>query len=278
MKFNNIKLIGAAMLTVAMASCQDEKMADMTATMPNSLRATMSGWGVESRAQVELGNQQVAEEIFEWNAGDGFSLIDLDSEEKAAVRYEIAGYNAEEPSATAEFVGKGELPAGHKLLAVYPQGELTDGKVALSVEQNGSYTYYTPDEVVDYMSKNMVMIAKGLVGETQTDMKFSQATAMVRVSLTNAKGEAMKVSSVSITSPGAFGLAGEYNTADGKVSLTETAADVMTHNVQSFNILAGETADFYFIALPGTSIGDFEIAVNDEKVTVPASEFADKGI
>lgn len=266
------------MLTVAMASCQDENMADITATMPNSLRATMSGWGVESRAQVELGNQQEAQEIFQWNAGDGFSLIDLDSEAKTAVRYEIAGYNADEPSATAEFVGKGELTQGHKLLAIYPQGEMVDGKVPLTVEQNTTSTANTQEEIISYMTKNMVMIAKGFVGETQTDLKFSQATAMVRVSLTNAKAEPMTVSSVSVTSPGAFGLVGEYNTADGTVSLTGTAADVMTQEFSGLTIASGSAVDFYFLALPGSGIGDFEIAVNDEKVTVPASEFADKGI
>ncbi len=276
MKINNIKTICAAMLTLALAACQEDKLVEIDSNTSNTLRATMNGWGEESRAQVVLGNQETAQEIFMWNSTDAFDLIDVT--EGTTSRYEIVGYNEDNPSATAEFMGKGTPAAGNEVVAVYPQGAAADGKVALSVEQNSKATDNSNDNVRSYMSKNMVMVAKGTVGSTQTNLQFTQLCAMVRVSVANAMADSLKVSNVTITSPGAFGLEGEYDIAAGALNLAGTAADVMTHEYSSMGIGAANTADFYFLAMPGSSIGDFEITVNDQSVTVPASEFAAAGI
>lgn len=280
MRINNIYKLWIAVLPLMVASCQSEDMPEIAnetgIQAENTLRAVMGQWGQLSRAQVKLNNPDASQETFMWNANDSFTLIDLTSD-NATSTYEISGYSEESPSSSADFVGKGELVAGHQLTAIYPANTtFTGGNLILSVDSNNSLTSNSADELKSYMSKNMLMTAKSTASAT-TSLQFNHLCAMVRVSLCNIQSEALTVSTVKINSPDAFGVKGIVNPVDGGVVTDGTLSD-MTFNYSSLSIASGDTEDFYFLFLPGSDLsGNVTITINDKEVTIPTAEIIANG-
>lgn len=196
MKKINI-LIGTAILSAAFISCRNEAIVDNTITTPNgiqTLHCTLGSYNApQSRAQVEIGYGEPDKEIFMWNSQDAFTVYDhADIEANATTSYQftIANYKEEEPSATADFLGEGELPDGHVITAIYPTQKtaVNAGTITLTIPEfsAASMQANTPEEQTAYMSERMFMFATGTVATENNSLAFEQLCAMARITYVNA--------------------------------------------------------------------------------------------
>ena len=84
-QYRNLLWLAALPLAFAMGACQNEDIveAGQSANVEGQivLRATMGSYNApQSRAQVELGNEDESQEVFMWNAEDAFTVYDTETQ------------------------------------------------------------------------------------------------------------------------------------------------------------------------------------------------------
>lgn len=288
MKKINI-LIGTAILSAAFISCRNEAIVDNTITTPNgiqTLHCTLGSYNApQSRAQVEIGYSEPDKEIFMWNSQDAFTVYDhADIEANATTSYQftIANYNEEEPSATADFLGEGELPDGHAITAIYPTQKtaVNTGTITLTIPEFSAATMQanTPEEQTAYMSERMFMFATGTVSTENNSLAFEQLCAMARITYINATPDEQTVTSVALQGDGEyFGESMNFNLIELEGSTPKTSASTSL-KFTNLTIPAGNSAEFYLLFFPGNSFntnGTLTISMNignqAYEVTMPTS-------
>lgn len=291
MKKINI-LIGTAILSAAFISCRNEAIVDNTITTPNgiqTLHCTLGSYNApQSRAQVEIGYSEPDKEIFMWNSQDAFTVYDhADIEANATTSYQftIANYNEEEPSATADFLGEGELPDGHAITAIYPTQKtaVNTGTITLTIPEFSAATMQanTPEEQTAYMSERMFMFATGTVSTENNSLAFEQLCAMARITYINATPDEQTVTSVALQGDGEyFGESMDFNLLEQEGSTTKTSVSTSL-KFTNLTIPAGNSAEFYLLFFPGKSFntnGTLTISMNignqKYEVTMPTSDIA----
>lgn len=291
MKKINI-LIGTAILSAAFISCRNEAIVDNTITTPNgiqTLHCTLGSYNAtQSRAQVEIGYGEPDKEIFMWNSQDAFTVYDhTDIEANATTSYQftIANYNEEEPSATADFLGEGELPDGHAITAIYPTQKtaVNAGTITLTIPEFSAATMQanTPEEQTAYMSERMFMFATGTVATENNNLAFEQLCAMARITYVNATPDEQTVTNVALRGDGEyFGESMEFNLLEQEGSTPKTSVSTSL-KFTNLTIPAGNSAEFYLLFFPGKSFntnGTLTICMNignqEYEVTMPTSDIA----
>lgn len=291
MKKINI-LIGTAILSAAFISCRNEAIVDNTITTPNgiqTLHCTLGSYNAtQSRAQVEIGYGEPDKEIFMWNSQDAFTVYDhADIEANATTSYQftIANYKEEEPSATADFLGEGELPDGHVITAIYPTQKtaVNAGTITLTIPEfsAASMQANTPEEQTAYMSERMFMFATGTVATENNSLAFEQLCAMARITYVNATPDEQTVTNVALQGDGEyFGESMEFNLLEQEGSTPKTLASTSL-KFTNLTIPAGNSAEFYLLFFPGKSFntnGTLTICMNignqEYEVTMPTSDIA----
>lgn len=291
MKKINI-LIGTAILSAAFISCRNEAIVDNTITTPNgiqTLHCTLGSYNApKSRAQVEIGYGEPDKEIFMWNSQDAFTVYDhADIEANATTSYQftIANYNEEKPSATADFLGEGELPDGHAITAIYPTQKtaVNAGNITLTIPEFSAATMQanTPEEQTAYMSERMFMFATGTVATENNSLAFEQLCAMARITYVNATPDEQTVTNVALQGDGEyFGESMEFNLLEQEGSTPKTLASTSL-KFTNLTIPAGNSAEFYLLFFPGKSFntnGTLTISMNignqKYEVTMPTSDIA----
>lgn len=275
MKKINI-LIGTAILSAAFISCRNEAIVDNTITTPNgiqTLHCTLGSYNApQSRAQVEIGYGEPDKEIFMWNSQDAFTVYDhADIEANATTSYQftIANYNEEEPSATADFLGEGELPDGHAITAIYPTQKtaVNAGNITLTIPDFSAATMQanTPEEQTAYMSERMFMFATGTVATENNSLAFEQLCAMARITYVNATPDEQTVTSVALVGDGEyFGESMNFNLIELEGSTPKTSASTSL-KFTNLTIPSGNSAEFYLLFFPGNSFntnGTLTISMN----------------
>ena len=117
-------LLAAFPLTLVNVACQNEEMVETDHIIDGQtiLRANMDVYDLsETRAQVDLGNINKNQELFMWNNEDCFTLYNADDPNVSSL-FTIAGYDEENPSTSASFVGDSEFMDGTNVTAVQVYG------------------------------------------------------------------------------------------------------------------------------------------------------------
>ena len=221
MKTNHIINFWLISLSLAlMTACQDDNLIE-NVDNPTvgkdeiALHVRMGNYdNPETRAQVQLGNNNEENEFFLWNEGDSFTLYSQIDSSVSSI-FTISGYDEENPTAEAVFVGKNEFTDGSNVTAIYPQQE-TAGE--------GSVTFILPESEMsdggeadwkNYMSKSMYMYANAVMEGSNTKLVFNHLCAMIRVSHTNTTGSEQILTDVAFTGSGNyFGTEAQYSFAD----------------------------------------------------------------
>ena len=282
-QYRNLLWLAALPLAFAMGACQNEEIveAGQLANVEGQtiLRATMGSYNApQSRAQVELGNEDEAQEVFMWNAEDAFTVYDTENV-YAQHTFTISGYNEESPSAESMFIGEGEISEGTEITAIYPVQEASSisGDVVTLTLPQSSLTDGSDEAWKSYMSQNMFMYAQATMAGVNTALTFSQLCAMVRISYTNATDTDQNISKVTLTGDGNyFGNSMNFNlkTYEGNVMPT-TSASLEFANL---TVASGRTVDFYLLFFPGddASNGKLTVSLDENQVEMSLSDMTTK--
>lgn len=282
-QYRNMLWLAALSLAFAMGACQNEEIVEsgQSANVEGQtiLRATMGGYDTpQSRAQVELGNEDESQEVFIWNAEDAFTVYDTENA-YAQHTFTISGYNEESPSAEATFIGEGEISEGTEVTAIYPTQEsntVSSDVVTLTLSQ-ATLTDGSDEAWKSYMSQNMFMYAQTKMAGANTDLTFNQLCAMVRISYTNATDTDQNISKVTLIGDGNyFGNSMNFNlkTYEGNVTPTTSASLEFTN----LTVASGRTVDFYLLFFPGddASNGKLTISIDENQAEMSLSEMTTK--
>lgn len=280
MKTNHIINFWLISLSLAlMTACQDDNLIE-NVDNPTvgkdeiALHVRMGNYdNPETRAQVQLGNNNEENEFFLWNEGDSFTLYSQIDSSVSSI-FTISGYDEENPTAEAVFVGKNEFTDGSNVTAIYPQQE-TAGE--------GSVTFILPESEMsdggeadwkNYMSKSMYMYANAVMEGSNTKLVFNHLCAMIRVSHTNTTGSEQILTDVAFTGSGNyFGTEAQYSFAD-KMRTTLSTTSNLVHTFSTFMVASGNTVDIYYLFFPGedASNGTLSIRINDEEISMSLSD------
>ena len=282
-QYRNLLWLAALPLAFAMGACQNEDIveAGQSANVEGQivLRATMGSYNApQSRAQVELGNEDESQEVFMWNAEDAFTVYDTGNAYTQHI-FTISGYNEESPSAEAMFIGEGEISEGTEVTAIYPAQEssaVSGDVVTLTLPQT-ALTDGADEAWKSYMSQNMFMYAQATMAGANTALTFNQLCAMVRISYTNATDTDQNISKVTLTGDGNyFGNSMNFNlkTYEGNVMPT-TSASLEFANL---TVASGRTVDFYLLFFPGddASNGKLTVSLDENQVEMSLSDMTTK--
>ena len=269
MKIN--KFIGLLACTMAFTACQNDMLeADMQQNKIYTLSGKMSAGKAMSRAQIELGSSNSAEEIAFWNKGDAFALYQNINDNLSTSVFTIGDDYSEtgENRQSATFTTDNPAELGVEYVAVYPAGlTVNDGKVDMNFKDNhldfsGSTTEAERAATwKSYMNRYMYMLAKGkLVNGEMNVVSFQHLCAMFRVSYSNATEESKDISALSFTgdmfSNGiTYNLKGRYQSGSGATSNYSTTFSGLT-------VQPGETIDLYVFLFPHEFNPEGEVHVN----------------
>lgn len=271
-------LLVAFPLTLVNVACQNEKMVETDHIIDGQtiLRANMDVYDLsETRAQVDLGNIDKNQELFMWNNEDCFTLYNADDSNVSSL-FTIAGYDEENPSTSASFVGDSEFMDGTNVTAVYPaqyENLVNDGTVALTLPAitmaDGSN-----DDWKNYMRQSMFMFANTTMAGDNTNLTFSHLCAMIRISYVNATESEQGISNVTLVGGGKyFGSSINFNVQTLVQTLSESS-NALSLNFENLTVASGKNADLYFLFFPGAdaSNGSLEISINDQKLNMSLTD------
>lgn len=257
MKIN--KFIGLLACTMAFTACQNDMLeAEMQQDDIYTLSGKMSAGRVMSRAQIELGSSNSAEEIAFWNEGDQFYLFQNINKNLNQSIFTISSDYSESGSErqSATFVTETPAKGGVNYTAVYPASVMIENGSAKfspqhSLEFAGATTPEQQAEVwKDYMKNNMFMMAKGTLSQDGVNVvKFEHLCALARISYTNATGEDQNIYAVnmggdqSFTTSMSYYIPGEYQNGSGSTNGYEIKTNGLV-------VEAGATTDLYFFFFP----------------------------
>lgn len=237
------------------------------------LHAVMGNYAnPQTRAQVKLDNLEESQEYFMWNNDDSFTLYNTENTAVSST-FTIAGYNEENPSAEAGFLGKGEFADGTAVTAIYPNQEeavVTNNVVTLSISDFGGAPMgdNSKEDQKEYMSERMFMYADATINRVGTNIEFNQLCAMARISYTNATDTEQSISQLTLSgSDEFFGEKMDFDLVEKtrSVSFTSTSTGL---TFDGLVVPSGKTVDFYLLFFPGKS---FESDL-DGNLTISLSE------
>lgn len=278
-QYRNMLWLAALPLAFAMGACQNEEIveAGQSANIEGQtvLRAMMGSYNApQSRAQVELGNEDESQEVFMWNAEDAFTVYDTGNAYTQHI-FTISGYNEESPSAEAMFIGEGEISEGTEVTAIYPAQEssaVSGDVVTLTLPQT-ALTDGADEAWKSYMSQNMFMYAQATMAGANTALTFNQLCAMVRISYTNATDTDQNISKVTLTGDGNyFGNSMNFNLKTYEENVTPTTS--VSLEFTNLTVAPGRTVDFYLLFFPGddASNGKLTISIDESQVEMSLAD------
>ena len=278
-QYRNMLWLAALPLAFAMGACQHEDIveAGQSANIEGQtvLRATMGSYNAsQSRAQVELGNEDESQEVFMWNAEDAFTVYDTENA-YAQHTFTISGYNEESPSAESMFIGEGEISEGTEVAAIYPVQEASSisGDVVTLTLPQSSLTDGSDEAWKSYMNQNMFMYAQATMAGANTALTFNQLCAMVRISYTNATDTDQNISKVTLTGDGNyFGNSMNFNLKTYEENVTPTTS--VSLEFTNLTVAPGRTVDFYLLFFPGddASNGKLTISIDESQVEMSLAD------
>lgn len=282
-QYRNMLWLAALSLAFAMGACQNEEIVEsgQSANVEGQtiLRATMGGYDTpQSRAQVELGNEDESQEVFIWNRDDRFTLYDRENPIVSSL-FTISNYDDMSPSTEATFISEDGIVEGTNVTAIYPAQEsnAVSGDVVTLTFPQAALTDGSDESWKSYMSQNMFMYAQATMAGANTALTFNQLCAMVRISYTNATDTDQNISKVTLTGDGNyFGNSMNFNlkTYEGNVTPTTSASLEFTN----LTVASGRTVDFYLLFFPGddASNGKLTISINESQAEMSLAEMTTK--
>lgn len=281
MKLN--KYIGIAVMPLLFTACENDMMESMQ--QKNQPIYTLSGImdkGVNSRAQIQLGNPDESGEVFMWNEGDQFNLYQGGPESEMTFSISTS-YSGNQSSATFS----SETPAyPGKYVAVYPTVELDEENRFIfdfdtNLDFSKAVTQKEKDEVwKEYFKNNMYMIAQGeLTAEGPNAIKFEQQCVLTRITYKNMSGSDQVLNYVSLCGQNQF-----YGTwRRQNMDMMGGSGAISSWHQLNFNglqVAAGESTDIYILSFP-SDFGEngimemyFSMPSGDRSVKVPVSEIS----
>lgn len=279
MKLN--KYIGIAVMPLLFAACQNDEMDDMQQNQPIYTLSGIMDKGVNSRAQIQLGNPDESGEIFMWNEGDCFNLYQGGPETE--VTFNISSsYTGNQSSAT--FSSENPVYPG-TYVAVYPQVEFDEENrfifnLQTELDFSNAITQEAKDAVwKEYFKNNMFMIAKGELNEEGTNsLQFEQQCALMRITYRNESGSDQVLNHIRLGGNQYYGFYRHQN-----MDLMGSMGGITSWYQVNFNglqVAAGESTDIYvlFFGYNFEENGNIEIYFSvqggDRSVSLPVSELA----
>lgn len=285
MKLN--KYIGIAVMPMLFAACQNDVL-DEGMQLQEQPIYTLSGKmdkGVNSRAQIQLGNQDVASEIFMWNEGDSFALYQGGPETE--VMFNISSdYSevAEGDKSTATFSSDVPVYPG-TYVAVYPQVPIEDNGFIFDFQRNldfsNAFTKEEKDAVwKEYFKNNMFMIARGeLTTEGPNALQFKHQCALARITYHNESGSDQVLNYVSLCGQNQYWGTWARKNMDGMGGGGSFTSWYDLH-FNGLQVAAGDSTDIYMFFFPAEINNDgvvelyFSVQGGDRSVKLPASDIA----
>lgn len=269
------KIFSLATLPLIFTACQDEIANDNSAIQDKdmyTLHCVVNN-ASQSRAQIQLGNTAVENEIFIWNSKDQFMVFNhSDIDESTTVEnpsYNTfvidSSYSDDNPSNSADFIGVTSLEEGQRITAIYPEQDMQNAtiekgwiRLSLASKTNNSVTP-TQEGWKEYMSNNMFMYAIADVQDNSTTLQFQHLFAMARITYTNATNTEQNIREMVLKGdPEKYLFSGDINL--NLKTGEKVVADLYNAVVQSYNneeiIGVGESRDFYLIFFPGEKFGE----------------------
>lgn len=285
MKLN--KYIGMAVMPMLFAACQND-LAEESIMQQDQPIYTLSGKmdkGVNSRAQIQLGNQDVASEIFMWNEGDSFALYQGGPETE--VMFNISSdYSeaAEGDKSTATFSSDVPVYPG-TYVAVYPKVPIEDNGFVFDFQRNLDFSNATTKEAKDavwkeYFKNNMFMIARGeLTTEGPNALQFKHQCALARITYHNESGSDQVLNYVSLCGQNQYWGTWARKNMDGMGGGGSITSWYDLH-FNGLQVAAGDSTDIYMFFFPAEINDDgvvelyFSVQGGDRSVKLPASDIA----
>lgn len=285
MKFN--KYIGIAIMPMLFAACQNEVM-DESMQLQDQPIYTLSGKmnkGVDSRAQIQLGNPNASGEIFMWNEGDCFNLYQGGAESK--VTFNISSdYNESVAGdkSSATFTSNVPVYPG-SYVAVYPTVPIENDGFIFNLQRSLDFSNAVTQEEKDavwkeYFKKNMFMIARGtLTIEGTNAIQFEHQSALARITYHNESGSAQVLNNVRLSGQNQSWSNWARKNIDGSGG-GNNITDNYNLNLNGLQVAAGESTDIYMFFFPTELNEDgiveiyFSVNGSERKVSLPATEIA----
>ena len=286
MKLN--KYIGIAVMPMLFAACQNDVL-DEGMQLQDQPIYSLSGKmdkGVNSRAQIQLGNPDESGEIFMWNEGDRFNLYQGGPETE--VTFGISSdysETAEGDKSTATFSSDVPVYPG-SFVAVYPTVPVEDNRFVFEFQRNldfsGAVTQEEKDAVwKEYFKNNMFMVARGeLTTEGPNAIQFEHQAALVRITYHNESGSDQVLDYVRLGGQNQYWGTWSKQNMDG----TGGSGSITSWYDLQFNglqVAAGESTDLYMFFFPAELNEDgivqiyFSIQGRGERgVSLPAADIA----
>lgn len=284
MKIN--KYIGLAAMPLFFAACQDDILDK--GIQQNQPIYSLSGKmdkGVDSRAQIQLGNPDESGEIFMWNTGDSFAVyqgnegvnfnISSDYNESGEGDKTSATFNAEVPVYPGSYVAvyPADVPLDDDNRLVFEFERSLDFSAAVSQEQKNAVWK-------EYFKNNMFMKTTGeLVAEGPNTIQFQHLTSLVRITYRNESGNDQILNYVSLCGQDQFyGFNSAQNLDNSGGSGIITSWYELDFN--GLSVAAGDTTDIYLLFFPdafhenGVFEMFFSLQDGNRSVKVPVSEIA----
>lgn len=283
MKLN--KYIGMAVMPMLFAACQND-LAEESIMKQDQPIYTLSGKmdkGVNSRAQIQLGNQDVASEIFMWNEGDSFNLY----QGNEAVTFHISSdYSEAGEGDKTQASFRADVPVyPGSYLAVYPSTvPVENDRLAFAFQRDLEFSNATTQEERDavwkeYFQNNMFMMAKGeLTIEGSNALHFKHMTSLARITYHNGSNNEQTIYNFALRGDQLYGTNKEFTFQGQHTSGGATTGFNMNLN-GGLTVAAGDSVDLYLLFFPERfREGELQLrfGLNDgsRSVSMPISDIA----
>lgn len=242
------KYIGLSFLTLALAGCQNEEVVGgQQQEGVFTLKANMNGRSNESRAQIQLDNTWEDGEVFYWNAGDKFTLVEKESDSNLKFHeFTISNsYNDNSLSGTADFTTTSDLSKNLPFEAYYPTLR----------EDDMGYNFYFNDTLPDnsdasriaYFKNNMFMKVTGNAVSENMSLNFEQMCSLIRITYTNATDTVRTINKIEVDGSWVQGFHMSKNLESMGCTPQDRHGLVFTNGA---TVEAGQSENFYILYHP----------------------------
>lgn len=248
------KYLGLSLMTLVLAGCQNEDIVSEQLDGLFTLKANMQGYSNDSRAQIELGNQNESAEYFRWNAGDKFTLIENVETEDGSTRpvtheFTISdSYSGNPQSSYADFTSPTALKDHSTFTAFYPV--VHEDEYGYNFYINNTLPDNSEESWISYFNKNMFMKTEGTyLTSEQTQLSFQQMCSLIRITYTNSTSTNRKIKKISVDGSWGSGFHVDKNSLECGAS-SGYGGDYGVEFTNGATIAAGESEDFYILYYP----------------------------
>ena len=281
-------------LMIGFGACQNDEIVtsavtDSEGVGTNVITLTAEiGSDVESRAIIDIANEDEDYEYVLWSEGDVLIVQNLGQDgtdtDGAIYKFEISSdYSDDSPSSSATFIcaeaDTDAVTEGDVLCAFYLGNDATvdDYTNYLSLEHNVEFTSYTEDEIKEYLKDYMYMVGKATFSESGTSLSMKQLTSMLRVTYSNETDSDQTISYIKFYGDSMIIGTCIYYFID-TYSIWEYAGYGQINFTEGLTVGANESVDIYFLCFP--SAVEFEssefvyIEIDGECVSLRASDIS----